>query len=129
MRLNQRTYRYLIVGAVVNVALYVLYLILTKFGVLPQIASTIGFVFGTLMGYVMNRAWAFNSRELHRDALPKYVTTYIFGYLILLFSVTLFVALQWPHELGQLLGMIVAAGTIFILLNIWVFPNQQTENQ
>jgi putative flippase GtrA len=122
MILSTRTGRYVVVGVVVNGVFFLLYLALTDWGILPQVATTLVFGCGVLVGYVLNKNWAFASRRADAKAFPRYVSTYACGYLMQFSSVTLFVILNWPHELGQVLGMALAALTIYALLSYWVFP-------
>lgn len=121
-----RLLRYITVGMVSNGLLYVLYLLAVRIGTLPEIASSLAFAAGVAGTYIVNRAWSFKSDAAHHDAAPRYVLAYGAGYSVQIAVLSLGYRLAAiPHEFAQLAAMVAAAGTIFLLLNFWVFRSRR----
>lgn len=121
-----RLLRYTMVGIVSNGVLYLGYIGLTALNALPEVASAVLFVVGVSATYIINRGWSFKSSEAHGWAAPRYAATYLIGLGVqvgaLAFTYRVFDA---PHQLAQLFAMGCAAGSIFALLNFWVFGRRQ----
>ncbi|WP_158291535.1 GtrA family protein [Marinicauda algicola] len=105
-----------------NLLLYLLYLLMTRFSVAPELSSAAAFLLGASGTYIANRGWSFESKLSHTVAAPRYFLVYCvgLGVQIVMLSAT-YRGLGIPHEISQLAAMITAAGTIFTLLNFWVF--------
>ncbi|MEL7444445.1 MAG: GtrA family protein [Pseudomonadota bacterium] len=117
--------RYGIVGLVSNTLLFLIYLVLEALGAAPELAATIAFALGCAWTYIANRNWSFASDTAHGFAAPRYVLTYAMGYV---FTIgTLFLTHRvfgWPHYVGQLCAILIAAVAIFLLLKVWVFQDK-----
>lgn len=117
--------RYLTVGVVSNGLLYAGYVLLTYFGMLPVIATSVLYAVGIAGTYMANRSWSFKSDRGHVQAAPRYLLAYGAGYLVQVATLSgLTYLLGVPHQIAQLAAMVGAAGTIYISLRVWVFPNQ-----
>ena len=124
-----RAIRYGVVGGSVNLGLFGLYLALTEWAsFIPLLATTLVYATGIALTYLGNAFWSFQSEKSHSYAAPRYVATYLAGYLIQAgLLLTLMRLLSLPHAIAQLIAMGAAAGTIFILLNTWVFAARQDQ--
>lgn len=118
-----RAFRYGVVGGSVNLALFLFYLGITDWGgITPLLATTIVYVIGVALTYAGNAVWSFGNNTKHNYAAPRYIATYLAGYLIQAGVLSGLVRLSSvPHPIAQLLAMASAAGSIFLLLNFWVF--------
>ncbi|MHA6288865.1 GtrA family protein [Maricaulis sp. CAU 1757] len=120
--------RYLIVGGSVNLALFVFYLLVVRLGFIPEIATTLAFALGVVITYVLNKGWSFKSSDSHRYAAPRYVFSYLVGYVVQIGVLAVsYRVLPLPHEVAQLVAMVFAAGTIFVMLNFWVFRSRPAD--
>lgn len=114
--------RYGIVGLVSNGLLFLIYLALEALGAVPEFAATLAFILGTAWTYVANRQWSFKSDRRHTTAAPRYVATYLIGYALTVGTLSFtHRILGWPHYMGQLFAIGIAAVAIFVLLKVWVF--------
>lgn len=117
-----RLLRYVTVGVISNGMLYLGYIGLTAISTPPEAASAVLFVVGVTATYIVNRVWSFKSREAHGWAAPRYAATYLVGLGVQVGTLALtYRVFDIPHYLAQLLAMGCAAGSIFLLLNFWVF--------
>ena len=114
--------RYLTVGALVNIGLYVLYLAITRFPVIPEVAMTIVYLVGIATTFHFNRTWSFRSQNSAIPSFIRYALVYATAYFLQLGLFFVFYkTIGWPHEAVQDLSIIVAAVFIFCCLKLWVF--------
>jgi putative flippase GtrA len=88
------------------------------------LANFVAFGLGFCVSYIAHHRWTFDADVAHRQALPRFLLTALFGLLLSQGIVWLFV-----HQLGQpyLLALavslfVVPAGT-YAILKWWVFPD------
>lgn len=116
--------RYAVVGLASNLLLYLLYLVLTWFGMGPKLAMTLGYCVGTLQTFYVNRAWTFGGSG-GRWALARYATVTSLAYTIQWLLMWLFVdRLGYPHQLVQLVLIFVIAVFMFLGFRTFVFGNR-----
>lgn len=114
--------RYGLVGAIVNTALYILYLVASIWLALsPLVSTTIVYVLGVSASYAANSIWAFKSSASHLHSAPRYLVAYAAGYGVQAGVLITLTSLSVVHYIAQLFAMACAAATIFLLLNFWVF--------
>ena len=117
--------RYGIVGLLSNGILYCLYLIITWLGVEHKMAMTVLYILGILQTYVFNRLWTFKHKGIVKSTLPRYVTTYLLGYIFQLVMLMLMVdKLGFPHQVIMALLILINAALIFLLQKYWVFSRR-----
>jgi putative flippase GtrA len=75
-----RFVRFGIVGAANTLLTIVTFALLTRAGVATDAASAVGFAAGALNGYILNRAWTFQSRG-GRATLARYLPVQALGAL------------------------------------------------
>ena len=115
--------RFAIVGVVSNAALFLLYLLLTQFGVGPKLAASVTYAIGVLQTFAFNRSWSFRHAEAPAPALVRYVTAYALGYAVNIIGLHLLVDLGgFPHQWVQGVMIIAVAALLFTLQKFWVFP-------
>ncbi|GLK51930.1 MAG: hypothetical protein CMH94_00265 [Oceanicaulis sp.] len=124
-----RLLRYLVVGGGTNLLLYLAYLGITFLGVSPEIATTGAFAAGIAITYLLNRGWTFRSTHAWQRTAPRYVAAYLMGYVVQISALAgLYRLLDIPHPLAQLFAMGLAAVTIFLSLQFWVFAEQTPQD-
>ncbi len=117
--------RYVLVGLASNAAGYMVYLLVTYFGVAPKLAMSILYGFAATIGYVGNR----NITFAHKGGLVgtglRYAMSHFLGYLINLGILVYFVDhLGYAHQLVQAIAIFVVAGFLFVAFKLFVFPDR-----
>lgn len=122
--------RYGLVGVVSNGLLLGIYFILTELaGLVPELAATMTFCLGVIWTYVFNRNWAFRSESAHRNAIPKYILSYVLAYFTTIGTLSFGHRLiGLPHLVSQILAILVSAVTLFALLRLWVFRDNHYQS-
>ena len=116
--------RYAIVGITSNFIGYLLYLLLTYFGIGPKSAMTMLYIIGVVQTFYFNRGWSFRHEGNATSAFVRYVTVYSFGYLfqfgLLWFAVD---QLHLPHQAVMAVAIFLVACFLFLMHRYWVFPH------
>ena len=117
--------RFFIVGASVNILVYVFFIAMVKLKVDYKLALLIVYVFGIVLGYLLNRYWTFAYNN-HRLSFMKYVVWYagvfILNSLFLILSVDL---LLLDPIFAQFFIIGIISLVSFVLQNTWVFGIQE----
>lgn len=120
--LNFELVRFAIVGFVSNLTLYILYLVLTYYGVTPKIAMSLLYVIGMVQTFVFNRKWTFKHTDNLTLAILKYLALYVSGYFLNLVVLFLFVdVFGYSHKIVQGITIISLAIYFFIIQKFFVF--------
>ena len=114
--------RYGAVGVVSNALGYVLYLVITGFGVEHKLTMTGLYLIGVLQTFFLNRRWTFRHDGMHGPAFFRYCLAYGFGYALNLIALLMLVdQLGYPHQIVQGAMVLVLAVLMFVLQKFWVF--------
>lgn len=114
--------RFIMVGLASNLVLFVLYLLLTAFGMSPKLAMTVLYAMGAMQTFIFNKRWTFAHRGLSQASCLKYVAVSIFAYLLNLTALLVLVDdLGYPHQVVQAVMIICIALMLFLLQKFWVF--------
>ena len=114
--------RYLVSGALANLALYAAYVAITALGAPPKPAMSALFALGILLSFVLNKNWAFAYSGPSRRALPRFALAYGAAYFLNLGMLELFAdRLGWPHQLVQAAALGINAGLLFLAQRYWIF--------
>lgn len=111
------------VGAVGTAGHYLTLILLVELLSLdPVVSTTMGFVVGALINYILNYKYTFVSNKSHRETLIKFFIVAIIGAVInstIMFIGTKLLAINY------LLAQVIATGIVllqnFILNKIWTF--------
>lgn len=118
--------RYGLVGIVSNLSGYLLFLLITYWGVEPKITMTLLYAGGATIGFFGNRKWAFGHQGSLLGSGARYVIAHLFGYLINLLLLFTFVdRLDFPPQWVQAAAIIVVAGFLFLTFKYFVFPSDE----
>ena len=117
--------RFAVVGFASNLVLYLVYLGLTSIGLGHKIAMSILYVVGVLQTFVFNKKWTFRHHGYQMVTFMRYISLYLFGYLINLAVLIVMVdQLGYSHELVQGVTVLVLAVLSFVFQKAWVFRSQ-----
>ena len=115
--------RYGLVGLVINFVGYLVYLLLTSLGTTPKITMTLLYSVGATFGFMGNRGLTFRHQGSVMEAGVRYFIAHIFGYLINLSILSIFVdRLGYAHQWVQAVAIFVVAAFLFITFKFFVFP-------
>ncbi|WP_407645038.1 GtrA family protein [Diaphorobacter caeni] len=92
----------------------------------PVLSNLTGYIFGLVLGYILNKNWTFKSKESSYSEMLRYavviVTSYIANVGLVYLSTT---HLQLSPYLAQPLGMVTYTGLTFIGCKIFVFKSSK----
>ena len=119
---RRQSVRFVVVGIVSNLVLYLAYLFLTTVGVGHKLAMTLLFLAGTLQTFFFNKTWTFSHQGLYSSTFVKYLSAYGFAYLLNLAALIILVdRMTLPHQAVQGVMIVMVALLLFILQKLWVF--------
>jgi len=123
--LSTQAVRFVIVGLVSNMALYLAYLLLTDLWLGPKTAMSVLFAVGTLQTFAFNKRWTFSHSGKALQSFIRYGAAYGGCYLLNLAALYAFVDhLGWPHLAVQAAAMAINAVILFSLQRWWIFRPQ-----
>jgi putative flippase GtrA len=91
----------------------------------PLVASTFGYLGGSLLNYFLNHYFTFKSTLLHRQALFRFSLNAIFG-LALNFFTMHFLLTHYAYLLSQILTSMVVLLWNFLIHRCWTFRSNKT---
>ncbi len=116
-------FRYGIVGIAHNVSGYLVYLLITYWGVEPKKAMTMLYLVGATIGFIGHRKWTFAHQGTVLGAGARHVIAHLGGYLLNLIILLIFVdGLGWSHQFVQAAAIFVVAAFLFVTFKYFVFP-------
>jgi putative flippase GtrA len=120
--------RFGIVGVLSNLALYIVYLVLTRWGADPKVAMSVAYAIGTVQAFALNRSWTFGHRGAMARPFARYVAAYAAGYLAnLVILVALVDGAGLHHATVQAAAIVAVAALLFLLQKHWVFRGQPAQ--
>lgn len=87
----------------------------------PLLASSVGFVFGAIMRFLLAYYHVFTPESTIPDALPKFIIALVFQGCLNLLLLNLFLFLGLTVWVSQIIATIVMTVLNFIVYKIWVF--------
>ena len=115
-------FRYGMVGISTNLALYLLYLMITYLGIEPKSAMTLVYIAGVILGYIGHRNWTFGHKGAMLGSGARYFIAHLIGYLINFLILLTFVdKLGYAHQWVQAAAIIVVAMFLFLAFRYFVF--------
>lgn len=88
----------------------------------PILASTLGFIVGALINYILNYRFTFQSDKPHREALTKFLLVAAIGAGINTGLMALFIELLLLHYfIAQLIATAVVLLWNFLISKYWTF--------
>lgn len=121
-RTTQQILRYALVGITVNLAGYLVYLLVTWLGVQPKSAMTSLYLLVVIAGFFGNRKLTFAHEGGMLGSGTRYALAHCAGYAINLSALVIFVdILGFPHQLVQACAVFLVAGFLFFAFKFFVF--------
>jgi putative flippase GtrA len=115
-------FRYGLVGIASNVAGYMLYLLITHFGIQPKIAISFLYPIGAFIGFWGNRKLTFAHKGSLLGAGFRYIIAHGLGYFINLAILIVMVdKLGYPHQWVQAIAIFIVAAFLFLAFKFFVF--------
>ena len=114
--------RYGILGTINNIFGYILYLLLTNFGLTPKLTMTMLYGVGMFVGFFYVKRFIFPCVGSVTYIGIRYVVAHFSGYILNFFILFLFVdVMKYPHQLVQAFSIITVAGFLFLTFKFYVF--------
>lgn len=118
----RQMYSYVLIGVLINLAGYVLYLLLTYAGSTPKLTMTVLYSVSALISFFANRHFTFRHDGHIGVAGVRYLLAQLLGYLLNLLLLALFVDwLGFAHQIVQAAAIAVVAVFLFVLSRVFVF--------
>lgn len=121
--LSTRLVRFLLVGGLATVLMYVLLVIGTEIlGIVPVISSALAYLLSALANYALNHRFTFRSDQAHRVALLRFAI--VSGSGLLLNALIMFVGTElysWHYLIAQVLATICVLFWNFLGSQLWTF--------
>lgn len=125
MNVSRQLMRFLIVGTLTNLSLYLVYLVITWLGLDHKLAMTLVYIGGVIMSFSLNRNWTFSHNGHLTSSFLRYSLLYLFGYFLNLTGLFLLVDIAgYPHQVIQLLIAMLLAIFFFVFQRVWVFSKR-----
>lgn len=114
--------RYALVGALSNLAGYLVYLLITHLGAGPKITMTLLYTTGAAIGFWGNKTITFSHQGEGIAVGVRYILVHAVGYLInLALLYTLVDRLGYAHQIAQAFAICVVAAFLFVAFKYFVF--------
>lgn len=108
-------FRYALIGIVLNTLGFVLYYFLTSTGFKPKITMTVLYGVGVIIGFYVHK-FTFSYGGSVFEAVVRYGITHLFGYLLNLLILVIFVDVyEFSHTIVQ--GVAIFIVTVFTFLS------------
>ena len=118
--------RYSFVGLATNLVLYLLYLLLTEWGMGYKSAMSLLYALGVFTTFIFNRNWSFRDDGGLSITLFRYLVAYLSGYVINFSVLFLFVDMHGlSHQWVQGVMIFSLAIYLFLLQKFWVFRDSK----
>jgi len=121
--MNYCFFRFVVTGCFATSLHYLLiYLCIRFFDVSVWIASGIGYVFGSILSYIMNYFYTFSSSENHFYAVWRFYLMVVFGLIVNITVVVLFAdMLKFNKWIVQIFATSIVLIINFIISKKWVY--------
>ena len=121
---SRQLIRYGLIGIASNLSGYLVYLLLTYWGLGPKRTMTLLYLLGATIGFFGNRQWAFGHKGTLLKSGVRYCSAHFFGYLINLFILLILVdRVGFPHQWVQAIAIFIVAGFLFFMFKFFVFSD------
>lgn len=115
-------FTYALIGVLINVLGYAIYLILTYLWGAPKLTMTALYFVGASVGFLANRRFTFRHDGGIGVTGIRYLLAQVAGYLLNLVLLLLFVDwFDFPHQIVQAIAIVVVAIFLFVVLRVFVF--------
>ena len=122
--------RYSLVGVLINLGGYVLYLTLTLWGVSPKMAMSLIYVAGVFVGYFGHKNYSFRHSGNYLTSGVQYLMAHAVGYIANFLLLSIFSEyLGFPHQVVQAFAIVIVAYLLFLLFRFLIFSETASVKQ
>ena len=107
--------RFILVGGTATVIHYVIYMLLSKIGILLNIAYTIGYALSFIFNFIASNYFTFKARPNVKGGI-KFMGAHTINYLLQIILLNLYLRIGIPHFIAPIGVFIVAIPVNFILV-------------
>ncbi len=119
----RQIFRYALIGVLNNLAVYIVYLMITSLGSTPKLTMSLLYTIGAVFGFLGNKHFTFYHKGNMFSALSRFFISHCIGYLLNLVILILFVDnLGFSHQLVQGVAVFVVSAFLFLTFKVFVFP-------
>ncbi len=124
---SKQFFRFALIGLESTVLNYLVFLVLFHYvGVFYVLASALGFISGTLLGFIFNKLYTFESRANSLVKLPFYFMVYTFSLIFTIVFISFLVEILRINPLvSNLIVMFITTLINFFGTKILVFKNKK----
>ncbi|KTD82743.1 GtrA family protein [Legionella waltersii] len=120
-----RFLRYCIIGVLVNLSGYLLYIGVTEIGLSPEATITFLYPISFLMSYFSHYKISFMYAGNMQTAFIRFAMAHVVGLSVNIFMHVFFTKFyNYPHQIVQLAAIPTVAVVLYLLLNNFVFPRE-----
>ena len=125
--ISKQFFKFCLIGVTITVFAYLIFLILFYFLSFDYLfAAAIGFIAGTLLGFIFNKIYTFRSKEKSLITMPQYFLLYLFSLIFYLLTLKLLVEiLNFNLLISILLVQVLIVLINFFGSKIIVFKNKK----
>ncbi|RDU67466.1 GtrA family protein [Helicobacter didelphidarum] len=120
--LNNSAFLYALVGIANTIVGYSITFGLTFLGVIPEVANTIGTIFGVLNSYILNKKFTFKSQNSHKKDFVRFGIAmgiaYIFSTIIIFITYRI---LNMNEYIALILGGVTYTIVGYFVSKFWAF--------
>lgn len=121
-QINRQLLTFIVIGIAHNGGSYLVYLLLTYYGMSPNVAVTILYPIGIAISFFANKKFTFKNRDSLLKTGIAYTALYVSGYCINLAFLYLFYEhMGIPHQLVQIGTTFVLAAYFFFISKFMIF--------
>jgi putative flippase GtrA len=114
--------RYGVVGLLINLILYLAYILITHYGIEPKKAMTVIYIFGVSIGFFGHRKWTFIHTGNNRRTIFRFVLSHFAGFMLNFLLLSILVdRLGFSHQVVQAVSVLIVAAFLFIAFKFFVF--------
>ncbi|WP_435627904.1 GtrA family protein [Candidatus Ferrigenium straubiae] len=125
--LVKQIFSYGLLGIIRNTLGYLIYLLVTYFGVPPKWAISILYAAGATVGFFGSRKYVFMHEGSLQATGTRYIVVHLLGYMINLGLMAILAdKFGYPHQWVQLVAIFVVAVFLFIAFKFFVFRDGES---
>lgn len=114
--------RFVVVGALATAIQYAILLLCVELlGMMPTLASVLGFAISALFNYAANKYITFESRTRDLIALPRFAAMVALGLVVTTICMRAFAAMGLYYLLAQVVTTLIVMLLNFQIASRWVF--------
>lgn len=111
-----------LVGIAQNFIGYLIYIVLTYIGIAPVLAISILYPLGATFSFIGNKKYTFINTNSESNALGRFVIAHLLGLMLNIILLKVLVeTFGFPHQLVQLIAMLLIATFLFIAMKYFIF--------